>query len=93
MHPLSGSPGEDEPTSPERNTDPQESQVDWAAWTIRSLSIGYLSIVCYWLWSDETVRAYLYHMTTRCLQNLARHIGSWGISMEKSYNDLVSTWH
>jgi len=90
---MPSSPGEDQSATSERYSNTEESQVDWAAWTIRFITVTYLSVVFYHLWTDETVRAYLLHLTTRSLQSLARRIGGWGIATENTYNALVSTWH
>jgi len=93
LYPMPSSPGENQPTASERYSDSEESQVDWAAWTIRFITITYLTTVAYHLWSDETVRAYALHVTTHFLQSLARLIGGLAISTENNYNSLVSTWH
>ena len=93
MYSLSGTPNEDESTPLERYPTVEESEVLWATWTIRLLTITYIAAVLYHLWTDETIRAYSLHMMTHFLQSLARRIGGWGINTENSYNTLVAAWH
>lgn len=93
MYPLPRTPGENEPTSPERYPDIEEGQINGIIWIVRGIAVAYLASISYWLWKDEIVKAHLLHLLTKFCQSLARHIGGWGINMENSYNSLVMTWH
>jgi hypothetical protein len=90
MYPLQGPPGENEYGSPEA---PRENQNAAVIRVARFVGLAYLVFIIGWLWSDETVRLYTLHKLISLLQRSARTLGTWALSAEKEYYELVNVLH
>ena len=90
---MSGTPEETERDA--RQDEPTHSifSPELLTWTIRLLTVAYISFALFQLLSDDEVRLHVLHGIIRVLQSTARLLGGWALNVESHYNDYVNTLH